>query len=352
MVYEVFGYEPHSVWPIVVIALADLKGFMPIPKIQVLASVLYTILKAFMGMDWTDASNEENFSILLKYGYNCIIIQGTVQETFYMEHSEVWGVNGKHAGASQRLVGGLRYCERDMLIPHAGLGNKESVRDWDIMMQLLSICEAGIDGVITDNPKTARAFTRNPCVDTYSMAQFVFMPHKLSNYLPQVELAVLPPASAPIPVYVTYVIDPPLPSINAGARRIQQGRWWWFILQTVKSGSGSEIDLTPDNGTEKSSGTLDGFLLLFEANLIAMVYVMIVVLNYDVLVNLDNRYGVYLLKPLLFSLVPFATDMQDIVLGVLGDYTNYEVSGSSTRNFFPHALSKLEEVMMMLDMIQ
>ncbi|KAL8239653.1 hypothetical protein R6Q59_016220 [Mikania micrantha] len=90
----------------------------------------------------------------------------------------------------------------------------------DPYIELISFLAEGIDGVITDNPKTASAFMRSPCVDPNSTAPFVFNPIKPGDYLAQVEPAVLPPSAPPLPpLQVSDVVDPPLPPVNVSARK-------------------------------------------------------------------------------------------------------------------------------------
>nr|XP_007156273.1 hypothetical protein PHAVU_003G272600g [Phaseolus vulgaris]ESW28267.1 hypothetical protein PHAVU_003G272600g [Phaseolus vulgaris] len=84
----VFGYEPHSAFPIGMVALGDGAGMMPLAKTKFLASSAVFYIP-FMRHIWRwlgfTAVTKKNFISSLECGYSVIFVPGGVHETVFLE---------------------------------------------------------------------------------------------------------------------------------------------------------------------------------------------------------------------------------------------------------------------------
>ncbi|BAT75267.1 hypothetical protein VIGAN_01310100 [Vigna angularis var. angularis] len=90
---HVFGYEPHSAFPLGMVALAENAGLMPLAKTTFLASSAVFYMP-FLRHVWTwmglTAVTKKNFISSLEAGYSCILVPGGIREALFLEpHSEI-----------------------------------------------------------------------------------------------------------------------------------------------------------------------------------------------------------------------------------------------------------------------
>nr|ACV40232.1 type 2 acyl-CoA diacylglycerol acyltransferase [Vernonia galamensis] len=83
----VFGFHPHSVFPLGVAILCEHLAVIPIPNIKFLTSnpIFRTpVLRQIWSWCGAIAASKKNFTAYLSAGYTCVVIPGGVQEILHM----------------------------------------------------------------------------------------------------------------------------------------------------------------------------------------------------------------------------------------------------------------------------